>query len=65
MQIFAIDKNRFATGTEGKLAKYVVAVGKGGKITGVRGRRPKLTKGRFQTTKANAAVRAALAEAIA
>lgn len=63
-KIFAVDTNKFAIGTIGKLAKYVVKVSKGGKITGVRGRRPKLDA-RFKTTKANAAIRTALTEAVA
>ncbi len=41
MKIFAIDTNRFATGTSGKLATYVVAKTKG-RWHGVRGRRPML-----------------------
>lgn len=50
MTIFAISKTRFATGSIGKLATYVVqAAGK--KAHGVRGRRPLLTKGRYPVAK--------------
>lgn len=55
MTIFEIGKGRFATGTIGKIATYVVAQ-KGKKVTGVRGRRPLLEKGRYKTVKAPAAV---------
>lgn len=50
MTIFAISKTRFAIGTTGKLATYVVQA-KGKKATGVRGRRPLLTKGRYPVAK--------------
>ena len=64
MKIFAISKTRFAIGTIGKLATYVVAT-KGKKVTGVRGRRPLLTKGRYATVKPSAAVREAFKAALA
>ncbi len=64
MQIFAISKNRFAIGTIGKLAAYVVDV-KGKKVTGVRGRRPKLEKGRYERATPSAAVREAFKAALA
>lgn len=57
--IVSIDENRFAVGTEGRLADYVVMKTKEG-YAGVRGRRPKLTKGRFSTVKGNKKLRAAL-----
>ena len=41
MNIFAINKNTFAIGAAGKLAKYVVRT-MGKKVVGVRGRRPLL-----------------------
>ena len=63
MTIFEIGKGRFATGTIGKLATYVV-LQKGKKVTGVRGRRPKLDK-RFKKVAASAAVREAFKTALA
>lgn len=63
MTIFQINKNTFAAGKKGKRADYVVRA-KGKKVTGVRGQRPVLDA-RYKTTKANAAIRAALTEALA
>lgn len=57
-QIFDIGNNKFAVGTLGKLAEYVVAKTKKG-YQGVRGRRPKLDD-RFKPTKGNAELREAL-----
>jgi formylmethanofuran dehydrogenase subunit E len=62
MTIFNIGKNRYATGTSGKLATYVVQA-KGKKAVGVRGRRPLLDK-RFPKVKAPAAVIAAFKAAL-
>lgn len=59
--ICEVSKNRFAIGTLNRRADYVVQ-GKGKSFTGVRGQRPKLTKGRFTVvTKPTAALKAALA----
>jgi hypothetical protein len=55
MKVFEISKGRFAIGTIGKLATYVVQA-KGKKVTGVRGRRPRLEKGRYTLVTAPAAV---------
>lgn len=63
MSIFKINKNVFAIGKAGKRAAYVVAL-KRGKLVGVRGQRPVLDD-RFNVTRANKAIRAALTEAIA
>jgi len=63
MNIFAISKNRFAIGTFGKRAEYVVMT-RGKKVTGVRGQRPLLDK-RYKKTAASAAVKAALKAALA
>lgn len=63
MNIFQIAKNKFAIGTFGKRAKYVVkAAGK--KVTGVRGVRPMLDK-RYSKVSPPAAVRTALKAALA
>lgn len=63
MSVFAVGNGRFAIGQTGKLAKYVIAV-KGKTITGVRGRRPLLTQGRYEratvTPEMKAAFKAAL-----
>lgn len=65
MQIFSVGKGRFAIGTLGKLARYVVLTS-GKKVRGVRGRRPLLAQGRFErATNVSAAVRDALKAAIA
>lgn len=64
MQVFAIGDGRFAIGQTDKLAKYVVRVSKGGKVTGVRGRRPLLTKGRYERATATPEMRAAFKEAL-
>ena len=59
MTIFAISKTRYAIGSIGKLATYVVEA-KGKTVRGVRGRRPMLTKGRYaKATSVPAAVREA------
>ncbi len=62
--VFAITATRFAIGQTGKLAKYVVNVSKGGKVTGVRGRRPLLTKGRYAKAKTTPALREAFKAAL-
>lgn len=62
MNIFQVGKNRFAVGTFGKRAKYVVATARG-KVTGVRGQRPILDK-RHKKVAAPAAVKAALKAAL-
>ena len=64
MSIFQTGKNTFAIGSIGKTAKYVVKQS-GKKITGVRGVRPILAKGRFPLAKANKAITAALTAAVA
>lgn len=65
MQVFVVAKGRFAVGTVDSLAKYVVQMN-GKKVTGVRGRRPMLTKGRFELAKnLPEEVKAALKEALA
>lgn len=65
MNVFEISKGRYATGTIGKLADYVVQA-KGKKVAGVRGRRPLLTKGRYaKLAKPPAAVIEALKAALA
>lgn len=63
MSIFQVSKNRFAIGTFGKRAEYVVAT-RGKKVTGVRGQRPLLDK-RYKKTTPTAAVKAALKAALA
>jgi len=63
MTVFEIGKGRYATGTIGKLATYVV-LARGKKVTGVRGRRPKLDK-RFKKVTPPAAVREAFKAALA
>jgi len=65
MQIWSLGMGRFAIGTTGQLAAYVVQT-KGKAVRGVRGRRPLLTKGRYQRalnapTEVRAAFKAALA----
>lgn len=64
MTIFQISATRFAVGTTGKVATYVVSV-KGKKVTGVRGRRPLLTKNRYKMVTPPAAVREAFRAALA
>ena len=61
--IFKIGNGRFALGTVGELAIYVVAV-KGKNITGVRGRRPLLTKGRYKKVSGTAEMKAAFRVAL-
>ena len=58
--IFAIDNNKWAIGTIGKRATYVVAKLRN-KFVGVRGQRPILTKGRFKTVAATPELKAAFA----
>ena len=65
LSIFALGDNKFAIGTIGKLAKYVVKVA-GKTITGVRGRRPMLTEGRYErATNVPAEVKQAFKTALA
>jgi hypothetical protein len=64
MSIFQISNNRYAIGTFGKTAEYVVATTKGGKTVGVRGRRPLLNK-RYKKVTPTAAVKAAFKAALA
>lgn len=63
MAIFQISKNKYAMGTVGKLAAYVVQT-RGKKVVGIRGRRPMLEKGRFKKVVPSAAVRDALKLAV-
>ncbi len=65
MTVFAISATRFAIGQSDKLARYVVDVKKGGKVTGVRGRRPLLTKGKYPKAKTTPAIREAFKAALA
>lgn len=64
MTIFAIDKNRFAIGTFGKRAKYVVRA-RGKSVSGVRGQRPLLDKRYKKATGVPATVKAAFRAALA
>ncbi len=64
MQVFNVGGGRFAIGQTDKLARYVVKVSKDGKVMGVRGRRPLLTKGRFERTTATPEMKAAFKEAL-
>lgn len=63
MAIFEVGKNKFAIGTFGKRALYVVKTVRN-KITGVRGQRP-LLDNRYKKTAASAEVKAALKAALA
>lgn len=63
MSIFTVGKNKFAIGTYGKRAEYVVKMS-GKKITGVRGQRPLLNK-RHNKVAATAALKAAFKAALA
>lgn len=56
--VFAIGGGKFAIGAVDKKAAYVISV-KGKKITGVRGRRPVLTAGRYTRVSATPEMREA------
>ncbi len=62
MNIWNLGNNKFAIGTKGKAAAYVVTNRKG-KVVGVRGQRPVLD-GRYKTTKATKEITAALRTAV-